>query len=278
MHTIHAGYNGADGVDLADVDGDGRMDVTCGFEQGGIVSVSLQPPLAQRRAPWPTVHVGKNLYGVEDAVFADVDGDGHLDVISACECRKVTIHFAPSDPKDVLVESAWTSVTIAASVNVQRWMKLAFVDIDGDGKKDIVAGGRVSPASIGWFKAGADPRDGAGYTYTTMSEAGWTMSVVPRDVDGDGDADIVMSDKLVISYPDGSRRYDLRGTRWLENQDAGQTWVNHAIGYAVGGEHRFLSIVDFDGDGTDDVLDGASAAGDNRTFFRKTARSPAWCG
>jgi hypothetical protein len=94
------------------------------------------------------------------------------------------------------------------------------------------------------------------------------MSLFARDVDGDGDTDIVLSDKLYIINADGTRRYDLRGTRWAENLGAGAAWTSHPIGFARG-EHKFLHIVDFDGDGVEDVLDGASGPAYNLTFIRR---------
>jgi hypothetical protein len=103
-----------------------------------------------------------------------------------------------------------------------------------------------------------------------ISPVAWTMSLQPRDVDADGDADIVLSDRLPIRNPDGTITYELRGTRWAENREAGAVWINHPIGFARG-EHKFLHIVDFDGDGVDDVLDGASGPTYNVTFLRRNA-------
>jgi len=274
-HTIASGWRGADGVHLGDVNGDGRDDVTSGWEQEGIVTVSLHPG-GTGAGPWPTVTVGSRLHGVEDAQFVDVDGDGALDVVSACECRRLTVHFGPTDPGRVLDPSAWESVTLAESVGFQRWIKVAIADVDGDGRADIVGGGKANPATVGWFRAPADPRDGAAWPYAAMSPVAWTMSLVPRDVDGDEDTDVVLSDRLPIIEPDGHRRYELRGSRWLENLGGGAGWVNHPIGFG-GGEHKFLHIVDVDGDGGDDVLDGVSGATYNRSYLRRnTDRWLAW--
>ena len=265
-HTITSGPRGADGVHLADVDVDGDLDVATAWEEAGLVTVSLHPD--DPTQPWPTVTVGDRLFGVEDAVFADVDGDGHMDVVSACECRKVVIHFGPKDPTRIIEPAAWTPVTLTASVDRHRWIKVAVADIDGDTLPDIVGGGKASPATVGWFRAPRDQRNGSAWNYTVMSPVGWTMSLVPRDVDGDDDTDVVLSDRTVIINADGTRRYDLRGSRWLENPGAIAKWENHPIGFARG-EHKFLHITDFDGDRRDDVLDGASGATYSKTFLRR---------
>jgi len=271
-HTIEAGLRGADGVDLADVDGDGVDDVATAWEEQGVVTVSLHPGAAATpqalRQPWATVTVGTRLGGVEDAVVADIDEDGHADVVSACECRKLAIHFAPEDPSRLLDPAAWTTVTLDASTGGHRWIKAAVADVDGDGHLDVVGGGKASPATVSWFRAPADPRDGSAWTRTFMSEVGWTMSLEPLDADADGDVDVVLSDRIQIREPDGTIRRDLRGSRWLENLGGGGDWVNHPIGFGSG-EHKFLHVVDLDGDGTDDVIDGASGATYNRTFFRR---------
>jgi hypothetical protein len=265
-HTIASGPRGADGVHLADIDGDNDLDVATAWEEAGLVTVSLHPD--DPTAPWPTVTVGTRLFGVEDAIFADVDDDGFVDVVSACECRKVVVHFGPKDWKRILDPTAWVPVTLTASVDRQRWIKVAVADIDGDKRPDIIGGGKVNPATVGCFRSPRDHRDGSAWGYTPMSPVGWTMSLIPRDVDGDDDSDVVLSDRTVIINSDGTRRYDLRGSRWLENTGAPAAWKNHSIGFA-GGEHKFLHITDVDGDGRDDVLDGASGATYNKTFLRR---------
>ena len=73
------------------------------------------------------------------------------------------------------------------------------------------------------------------------------MSLIPADMDGDGDLDIVTSD----------RKGPLRGCRWLENPDSGpaksQLWQNHFIGGREE-EVMFMTMTDFDKNGLQDAL------------------------
>src|SRR4051794_21927031 len=80
-HTVDESSRGADGVRLADVNGDGLPDVATGWEEGGRVRVCLNPGPALARRPWPSVTVGR-VGSPEDAVFVDLDGDGSTDVVS----------------------------------------------------------------------------------------------------------------------------------------------------------------------------------------------------
>ena len=79
-HTIDDSSRGADGVRLGDVNGDGLPDIVTGWEEGGRVRVYVHPGKSAVKRRWPAVTVGE-VTQPEDAVFADLDGDGALDVV-----------------------------------------------------------------------------------------------------------------------------------------------------------------------------------------------------
>src|SRR5262245_39481562 len=95
-HTIDGASRGADGVRLADINGDGRLDITTGWEEGGVIRVYTHPGREKVREVWPAVTVGR-VRTPEDAVFTDLDADGAIDVVSSCEGKERTIffHWAP---------------------------------------------------------------------------------------------------------------------------------------------------------------------------------------
>lgn len=264
-HTITAGapagdHRGADGVDLV---GDA---IATAWEEGGIVTVAHRPN--DPAQPWPTTTVATGLVGVEDAKLGDLDGDGVLDVAIASDAGTV-VYVAFGDGG---------TIAIPASMTHGRVMQVAIGDVDGDAQPDVIFGARVgAPAVIAWLgNPGAVlARTGAAWVYHPISAAGWAMSIVPLDVDADGDLDVVVSDRASYRDATGVTRWDLYGARWEEQTATG--WIHHAISPPAGscaactpGDEMFLRVVDWDGDGDLDVIDGtSSAAHPNRIAIRR---------
>ena len=248
-HTIDHSSRGADGVKLLDVNGDNLPDITTGWEEGGRVRVYLNPGCDKVREQWPAVTAGK-VGNLEDAVFADLDGDGNVDVISAAEggTKRISIHWAPKNKADYLNAAKWTTTALPASMGIQ-WMFIQPVQLDGKHGLDFVAGSKNKGASIGWFEAPADSRDANAWVYHKLRDAGWIMSIRAADMDGDGRADILFSDRK------GKRS----GAYWLANPGPGKAqakpWPEHLIG-GKGRECMFLDYADLDGDGRRDVVMG----------------------
>jgi hypothetical protein len=248
VHTIDNSSRGADGVRLLDVNQDGRLDIATGWEEGGRIRAYLNPGPAGARQPWRAVEVGR-VNTPEDAVFVDLDSDGAVDVVSSSEGdeRTVFAHWAPRARVDYETPAAWTTARLPASVNRMQWMFTAPLQVDGRHGVDLVSGGKNDAAKVGWFEAPAGARDLALWTWHPIYDAGWIMSIVPVDMDGDADVDLVVSD----------RHGPASGTLWLENSGHGDAqkryWPAHRIG-ATGREAMFLTVIDLDGDGLDDVV------------------------
>jgi hypothetical protein len=187
-HTIDgpdqaAGKSGADGVRLADANDDGLMDITTGWEEGGAVRVYLNPGPEQAKSPWPAVTVG-HAKSVEDAVFADLDDDGNLDVVSATEGknRTVYVHWAPNQSR-YLDPKAWITQAIPATAGLQMWMFCLPANIDNSNGIDLVLGSKNDNAAIGWLESPAHPRDLDAWKYHRLHDAVWIMSICSMDQD-----------------------------------------------------------------------------------------------
>jgi hypothetical protein len=243
-HVIDNTSKGADGVRLADVNGDGFQDIATGWEEGGLVKVYLNPGPARVKTPWPSVIVGR-VKSPEDAVFADVNADGAVDVVSSCEGSEQTVyvHWAPKNPADYLDASQWRTEALPASKDRMKWMFIAPTQAGAGRAPQLFAGAKGEGAAIGIFKSGDVPGDLSGWTWHEIHPLGWLMSLVWTDMDGDGDQDLLLTD----------RKGENRGCHWLRNPGPAGVWRLLTAGlrdYEV----MFLATGDVDGDNMHDIV------------------------
>lgn len=245
-HVIDDSSNGADGVKLTDINNDGLMDIATGWEEGGITKLYIHPGNDLVQGEWPSVIVGQTP-DVEDAVFADVNDDGIPDVVSCSEGETKKIIVQLSHGKDFLNPKKWEQKKLTAADGLMMWMYAEPLQVDGQYGIDLIAAGKGENAQLGWFEAPEKKGDWKGWKWHSISPMGWVMSIIIRDMDGDGDQDIVVTD----------RRGTLQACRWLENpgtrEDQKNEWQNHVIG-ARGLEVMFMDMSDLDGDGEEEVV------------------------
>ena len=241
-HAIDASSQGADGVRLQDVNADGLPDIATAWEEGSVIRAYTHPGSDAVKDPWPQVTVGTVSSG-EDAVFADLDSDGIMDVVSACEgrTRALYVHWAPKDPAHLLNASLWITDCFPAGRERMQWLYALPTDADGKNGIDLLVGGKGPGAEIAWLISPKNPRDLDAWLYEPIHKVGWIMSIHADDIDGDGDQDVLYSD----------RKGPTRGIYWLERQN--DKWLRHKIGGADS-ENMFLSTGDLGRDGRRDVI------------------------
>lgn len=246
-HTIDDASRGADGVRLGDADQDGRVDIVTGWEEGGRIRICFQPEASVVKQRWPSIEIAA-VKSPEDAVFADVNGDGWLDVVSCCEGKTQTIwlHLSPGKSvTDVRDPTKWKTAAIKESIDVTRWM---FCEPLSDGS--LVFGSKNPNARIVHYRHDKN----SGSRFKLLRKCGWIMSIRKTDVDSDGDEDVIYSD----------RKGQHRGVGWLE-QTSGGNWIDHKIG---GGDFEVMFL---------DVARNELSPSDPASRFRGTARFQICC-
>ncbi|PHN05992.1 FG-GAP repeat domain-containing protein [Flavilitoribacter nigricans] len=267
-HTIDASSTGADGVKLADINADGLPDITTGWEEGALTRVYLHPGPAGVRSLWPAVTVGQTP-AVEDAVFAPTNQRGRWVVFSCSEknAEQIMLHFAPK--RNWLDAEKWRQKVLPASDQRMMWMYAEPMEVDGRGGLDLVAGGKGHGAALGWFAAPRRTRNLKKWVWHPITPLGWLMGLFTRDMDGDGDLDLVITD----------RNGALRGCRWLENPGPGtaqtQAWNSHLIG-GQSLEVMFMDIADLDGDGVEEIIVAERSEESVRVYTRHDTFGKNW--
>lgn len=259
-HTIDDSSRGADGVRLAHADGDGLLDIVTGWEEGGVVRIYKNPGPRDAKQKWPAMTAGAAA-NVEDAVLVDLDGDGFTDVVSSSEgkTKSIYVHWAPKDRAKYWTPTEWKTEALPKSVDSMMWMFALPRQSHGGRGINFFAGGKGPAAKIGWWQSAPDPRKLADWRWHPLRDVGWLMSMVASDMDGDGDLDLLFSD----------RKGPRSGCYWLENSRANGPWIEHPIG-AQGREAMFMAVGDLDLDGLEDVV--VAVKPKDLVFLRRKSR------
>ncbi len=185
-------------------------------------------------------------YGL-GVVTADFDGDGWMDIYIACDSTPGILLRNNRDGTmtDIAVEAG---AAYGADGEELGSMGVAAVDIDGDGRLDLVKTNFIDETpslyrNLGdWFFVDATQETGFGRDATAV---GWGVGVL--DFDMDGRPDLIMANGHI--YPELKAAY--RQTKSLY-WNGGGTFATLRTGAATAS--RGLAVGDLDGDGVAEVV------------------------
>jgi len=184
---------------------------------------------------------GAGSSGTTAASGAASDDGGHAGTSSASSAGSAGASNAGAPSAHW--SSAFPTFTKHTIASFNAGYALVVVDIDHDGKLDVVA---LSSGSAGlvWFKNPSWTK----YTITTVPKQ--LIFAAPYDVDGDGDVDLAFVSDFDMNDTNSG------GTlSWAEapsDATKSQDWAVHAIG-AIPTAHR-LRWADIDGDGKKELI------------------------
>ena len=168
-----------------DLDGDGDPDLILGTWKNRLLYVQNEGGRFQV--------VGESIAQIDRGsntmpALADLDGDGDLDLVvgeSSGELNYFRNEGTPQEPRFAFVPDALTDL------DVGRRSAPAFADLDGDGDADLLVGSEADGFQVFWNKGAADvPRFTAGGALDLLTPD--LASPALRDLDGDGDADLLV--------------------------------------------------------------------------------------
>ena len=238
--------HGAEMVELADVNGDGKPDLT-------ITSGNEQTPLWINAWPkgfrFATCNTKLNLpytdWVTQSCSIGDMNGDGKPDIAMGKRHDNELLLFLQG-------REGWTrrdfkdpSVLAADSV-VEN---IAHADVDGDRDQDLLIGLRGKPSVLLLNDGGANYRNATGKNALPQTPMA-TSEILPVDVDRDGDMDLVMCNWTRGLFAAGSQKNSL----FINNgkglfEDKSKEYLPQIKSTARGGD-----VGDVNGDGYPDIV------------------------
>jgi hypothetical protein len=233
------------GLNLADVNSDGRLDITTSNQDDNSVSVLLGDgrggfapaagsPFAVGRAPYP--HAA-----------ADVNGDGRLDIVTP-NVRDNSVSVLLGDGRGGFAPAAGSPHTVAF-----RPYYVAVGDVSGDGRPDVVTSHddvNLMTTLLGDGRGGFTPAPASPFDFGRRAYA-----LVAADVNGDRRADLIVGgigENVAVL---------------LGNERGGYT---HAAGspYAAGSNPR-IAVGDVNGDGRADIVTANNESANVSVLLRR---------
>jgi hypothetical protein len=218
------------GGTVCDIDGDGDLDIVMGEDwQGNHVWWWENPyPKYDPAKPWVRRAVknsGANKH--HHQLFGDFDGDGKQELVFWNQnARTLFLADIPSNPK---ATEPWPYQAIYTYTGGES-EGLARADLDGDGKEEIIGGGR-------WFKHNS----GTSYTAHIIDDTQRFAKAAAGQLKKGGWAEAV--------FVPGDAIGRLKWYEWT-----GKEWVGHdLLGEDVVHGHS-LELADFNGDGNLDIF------------------------
>ncbi len=241
--TGHTG--GANSVFSIDVDGDGDNDVISGSVYGEKIAWFENLDGAGNFGSINTIST--SVEELECIFSADLDGDGDNDVLSASSDDNKIAWYENIDGSGNFGPQQLISWPVAGASSVFS------IDIDGDGDNDVISAGD-GDETIAWYE-NLDGTGNFGAAQSLETDTPYATSVFSRDMDGDGDNDI-----LIAGLSNGSTIAWYENTDGLGNFGPQQVITNWAVSV------KSVFSVDLDGDGDNDVL-AASSGDDQVTWY-----------
>jgi FG-GAP-like repeat len=196
VHSVGGHDQDGHGVGMADVDGDGKIDLLTPY--GWFRNIDADHDLMEWHADWNLGETGFPIIGY------DVNKDGKMDLIYG---RGHSYGLYWLEQRTSGSSRYWQRHTIDESFSQVHVLKL--VDIDGDGEPELLAAkryrghngkdpGSYDPLAVYYYKINRQTGEFTRYAISVGGTQGGGTQFIAQDLDGDGDIDIATAGKTGV--------------------------------------------------------------------------------
>lgn len=267
---------GGDGIAIGDIDGDGLEDLVTAHEDSNHIRIAFSNGSPNE---WTlrTIAEGESAGAVEDVALIDLNDDGYLDVVAACEDAHL---LYLQNPGEAARTGKWKALIPEFSKGRGSWLRVFATDIDGDGRAELTAANKGTADVVRLDAGDADngatslmrifgnPLESSSWIETVLFKQGVPNTALPVDIDGDGDMDVIAAKRVrqqIVMLENqgigeqGVVRIEVKSVQILPGFDAPTGWRGLSNAFHA-------DMADIDGDGRLDLIVNVLELADDPSF------------